>query len=69
MPKQYTVKVDLPETTIEQIERISKILNIDDKANIVARCINFSNNLLDKIDSGSHLFLQDKNGNRFELKA
>lgn len=59
---KYTLKMTMHGRTLDQINKISKDLNINDQEDTLARCIDFACDLINKIKKGNQVLIKDRFG-------
>lgn len=66
MSNIYTVKVKIHEETMNKINKISGHLKSENKADVIAQCVNLGDKVMTEILSGSNVIVERRDGSKVE---
>lgn len=60
-------KIVLPKSSINKIDKIDKMLNMQDKGRALNYCIDLAEKLVTQMNKGGSVFYETKKGRSFEI--
>lgn len=60
-------KLELPTSSYQKIDRVSRILNTTDKSRALEQCINLAEKLMTQMDRGGSVYYETRKGKSFEI--